>query len=73
MPTDAELLARYAGTADPAAFTELARRHGAFVYRVCLRRLGDVHEAEDAAQAVFLVLSRRAGTIRKAADLATWL
>jgi RNA polymerase sigma factor (sigma-70 family) len=73
MESDAQLLTRYAGAGDEAAFAELVARHGPMVYRVCLRRLGDAHEAEDAAQAAFVVLARKAAGFRPGADLAAWL
>jgi len=73
MRTDAELLAAYAATGDEPAFAELARRHGAMVYRVCLRSLGRHHDAEDAAQAVFVILARKARSLSKDVDLAAWL
>jgi RNA polymerase sigma factor (sigma-70 family) len=64
--TDHDLLGTYAGggTAASAAFEELVARHGAMVHRTCLRILGNASAAEDAAQAVFLVLARRAGSVR---------
>ena len=78
--TDTELLEAYSSRRDApfgvvqgeAAFTELMRRHGAMVYRACHRLLKDPHEAEDATQAVFVVLARKAGGLRKG-DLAAWL
>lgn len=73
MQTDGELLTRYARQRDDSAFAELVARHGAMVYRACLRLLGDAHEAEDAAQAAFIVLARKAGSFRPGADLASWL
>jgi len=73
MQTDAELLTRYVRSGDEAAFAEIARRHGGMVYRVCLRLLGDPHGAEDAAQAAFVVLVRRARFLRKRGGLAAWL
>jgi RNA polymerase sigma factor (sigma-70 family) len=71
--TDAEILARYAASGDEAAFSELASRHGPMVYRVCLRILNDSHEAEDAAQATFIVLVRKAKWLRWSGNLAAWL
>ncbi len=73
MRSDAELLARFAASGDEAAFAEIAERHGAMVYRVCLRLTRDPHEAEDAAQGVFMVLARRARSLKRGKDLAGWL
>lgn len=74
--TDRQLLARFA-TGEPesaeAAFAALVVRHGGLVLRACRDVVGDPHDAEDAAQAVFLVLARRAGSIRKADSLPCWL
>lgn len=56
-----------------AAFAELVGRHGGAVYRACLRQLADSHEAEDAAQAVFMALARRAKSLGRRPDLAGWL
>ncbi len=74
--SDAELLARFATCRDEAAeaaFAALIERHGAMVLRVCRRILGNDHDAEDAAQAAFLVLARRAGSIRRRDSVAAWL
>ena len=70
--TDAQLLEAYSSREGEAAFGELMRRHGAMVYRACHRLLKDSYEAEDASQAVFVVLARKAGGLRKG-DLAAWL
>ena len=56
-----------------AAFATLIERHGPIVHRVCLDILGNLHDAQDAAQAVFLVLARKARSIRKPESLGPWL
>ncbi|MGL4555018.1 MAG: RNA polymerase sigma factor, partial [Gemmataceae bacterium] len=71
--SEAALLARFAGRADEDAFTALVARHGAMVVGVCRRVLGDAHEAEDVAQATFLVLAREAGNLRRPDALPAWL
>ena len=63
--SDATLLDRFAADRDPAAFAGLVARYGPVVLGVCRRIVGDPHLAEDVFQAVFLVLARKAGSIRK--------
>ena len=73
---DGPLLDRIVAGSAPeaeAAFAALMRRHGPMVARVCGGILGDAQLAEDAAQAVFLVLLRRARSIRDPGQLAPWL
>jgi RNA polymerase sigma factor (sigma-70 family) len=71
--TDAALLARFARCRDEDALAALMSRYGRLVLGVCRRVLGDAHAAEDAAQATFLVLARKAGTLRRPEGLAGWL
>ena len=71
--SDRELLERFVGTHDEAAFTVLIERHGPMVLGVCRRALPNFHDAEDACQAVFLVLARKAGSVRKKKSLSSWL
>ncbi len=71
--TDPMLISRYEATRDEAAFAALVARHGNAVWRVCRAILGDAPEAEDAFQATFLVLARRAAAIRSPDRLAPWL
>jgi RNA polymerase sigma factor (sigma-70 family) len=68
-----ERFTRQDGEASEAAFAVLVERHGPMVLRVCRAILRDPEEAQDAFQAVFLVLVLRAGTIRKGDSLACWL
>lgn len=56
-----------------AAFTAVVHRHGPMVLRICRHILGDTQDAEDVFQATFLVLMRKARSVRKADSLASWL
>ncbi len=74
--SDEELLKRFAGSRDRGAelaFAVLVARHGPMVLGVCRRFLRDPAEVDDAFQATFLVLARRAGAIRPDYSLAPWL
>jgi RNA polymerase sigma factor (sigma-70 family) len=70
---DAELLGMWVACRQEEAFAALVERHGGMVYRVCRSIVGDAHAAEDAAQAVFLVLARKAHAVRPASAVAAWL
>ena len=68
-----DLLERFVVEKDPEAFRELIERHGAMVLAVCRSILHEAHDAEDAFQNVFLILARRANTIRHLDTIAPWL
>jgi RNA polymerase sigma factor (sigma-70 family) len=72
--TDSDLMAAYADACDENAFAELVARHQQMVYRVCLRMLRHHQEAEDATQAVFLVLLNKASRLMtRKGEFTGWL
>jgi RNA polymerase sigma factor (sigma-70 family) len=71
--SDRELLGRFVHAGDQQAFTTLFRRHSSMVLGVCRRALPTVQDAEDACQATFLVLSRKASSGRWQPSIANWL
>jgi polysaccharide export outer membrane protein len=71
--SDGQLLMRFADRNDAEAFKTLVQRHRRRVLSVCRRLLRDAHHAEDACQATFLVLLRRARSIAQPELLANWL
>jgi RNA polymerase sigma factor (sigma-70 family) len=70
---DGDLLAAYCTRRDGEAFGELVQRYGGMVFGVCRRVLGEETDAEDAFQATFVLLARRAATIDRERPLASWL
>jgi RNA polymerase sigma factor (sigma-70 family) len=71
--TDGQLLGRYVAARDEGAFAALVRRHGPMVLGVCRRILDDFHDTEDAFQATFLVLARKAAAVVRPEALGCWL
>jgi RNA polymerase sigma factor (sigma-70 family) len=72
-PTDQQLLERFLTQRSEASFAALVERHGPMVLGVCRRVLHHTHDAEDAFQATFLVLARKASSIRKQESLGSYL
>jgi RNA polymerase sigma factor (sigma-70 family) len=71
--TDREALAAFVAHKDEAAFAVLVQRHGPMVFNVCRRVLHHAQDAEDACQATFLVLARKASSIGRSSALSSWL
>src|SRR5262245_14728086 len=71
--SDHDLLQRFDGQRDEAAFHALLLRHGPMVLEVCRGVLGNEADAEDAFQATFLILARKAASIRKTTSVGSWL
>jgi RNA polymerase sigma factor (sigma-70 family) len=71
--TDGQLLARFVAARDEPSFASLLRRHGPMVLGVCRRVLRDFHDAEDAFQATFLILARKAPSVVKHESVGCWL
>src|SRR5262245_35776222 len=70
---DRALLEAFAHGGDEEAFAEIVRRHGPLVLGVCRRILGNVQDAEDAFQATFLVLARKASSVAWRESIKNWL
>ena len=71
--TDRDLLDAFASRRDEAAFAMLMHRHGPMVLGVCRRVLANWHDADDAFQATFLILVRKAGSLRRPELVGNWL
>src|SRR5262245_34801428 len=71
--SDGQLLGQFVERRDEAAFEALVRRHGPMVWGVCQRALGHRQDAEDAFQATFLVLAKKAGSVRPRERVGNWL
>jgi RNA polymerase sigma factor (sigma-70 family) len=71
--SEGQLLERFLAGRDEVAFEALVTRYGPMVLGVCRRLLADAHEAEDAFQATFLILVRKAGSLRRSDLLEHWL
>src|SRR4051794_40202083 len=72
-PTDGQLLERFVKVRDAMALEALVKRHAPMVWGVCRRLLANHHDAEDAFQATFLVLVRKASSIKPRDMVGNWL
>jgi len=71
--TDHDLLRQFVDSSDHSAFESLVRRHTNLVFGVCRRSLPNSQDAEDACQAVFLILAKKASSQRWQPSIANWL
>src|ERR1700677_4854872 len=71
--SDMDLVRDFAANNSDAAFAALVERHINLVYSAALRCLGNPHEAEEVAQVVFIILARKAGSLRRETILSGWL
>src|SRR5690349_16101329 len=70
---DMDLVRQFAASGSDEAFATLVRRHINLVYSVALRRFGNPHEAEEVTQAVFIILAKKAPSLRAGTILSGWL
>src|SRR5947207_11072196 len=73
LPSDSELLAEYAARQSEGTFARLVERHANFVYAAAMRQVRNHAIAQDVSQAVFIVLAKKAGSLRREAVLSGWL
>jgi DNA-directed RNA polymerase specialized sigma24 family protein len=71
--SDAQLLEMFISQKDQAAFEAIVRRYGSMVLKVCHRVIRNHHDAEDACQATFLLMARKASSIKSRDRVANWL
>src|SRR5579871_1939445 len=71
--SDSQLLERFVVHREAASLEALVHRHAAMVWGVCRRVLSHHHDAEDAFQATFLVLARKAASVHPRSQVGNWL